>query len=234
MTVDEQRALAFIAGLLCLSAAVRFIGLPDPVEMPGGGQLDLAAHIEEVEGAVAEAEEAARPLEPGEVIDPNTATAAELMRLPRVGPALAERILADRDANGRYRSLDQLGRVPGIGERTLELLAPHVDLRPAPFGAGARVRTGVGSGSGSGAGSRGGAGSVSGSGDGFGEGAPIDLNRASVDELVALPGVGPVLARRIVAYRDSAGPFGSVSELASVKGIGAATLERIRDRVRIR
>ena len=228
MTSDEQRALAFIAGLLCLSAAVRFIGLPDPVEIPGGGTLDLAAHIEEVEGAVAEAEEAARPLEPGELIDPNTATGAELMRLPRVGPALAERILADRDANGRYRSLDQLGRVAGIGERTLELLAPHVDLRPAPFGARAGAGAGVGTGVGSGAG----AGSAS--GGAAGGGAPIDLNRATADELAALPGVGPVLAGRIVAYRDSAGPFGSVSELASVKGIGAATLERIRDRVRIR
>lgn len=220
MTSDEQRALAFIAGLLCLSAAVRFIGLPDPVEAPGGGPLDLAAHIEAVEGAVAEAEEAARPLEPGEVIDPNTATAAELMRLPRVGPALAQRILADRDANGRYRSLDQLGRVAGIGERTLELLAPHVDLGPVPFGAG----TAAGAGASAGPTAR----------AGPGEGAPIDVNRATADELVALPGVGPVLAGRIVAYRDSAGPFRSVSELASVKGIGAATLERIRGRVRIR
>ena len=216
MTSDEHRALAFIAGILCLSAAVRFIGLPDPVEAPGGGALDLAAHIEAVEGAVAEAAEAARPLQPGEVVDPNTASAAELMRLPRVGPALAQRILADRDANGRYRSLDQLGRVAGIGERTLELLAPHVALRPAPFGAGAAV----GSGAGAAVGAR--------------EGTWIDLNRATADELVALPGVGPVLAGRIVAYRDSAGPFESVSELVSVKGIGAATLERIRHRVRVR
>lgn len=216
LTPDEHRALTFIAGILCLSAAVRFIGLPDPVEAPGGGALDLAAHIEAVEGAVAEAEEAARPLEPGETIDPNTATAVELMRLPRVGPALAERILADREANGRYRSLDELGRVAGIGERTLELLASHVSLRPAPFGAG---RSAAGAGVGGGA---------------RAARATVDLNRATAEELVGLPGVGPVLAARVVAYRDSAGPFRSLSDLAFVKGIGAATVERIRHHVVVR
>lgn len=233
MTLDEQRALSFIAGILCLSAAVRFIGLPDPVEAPGGGELDLAAHIEAVEGAVAEAEEAARPLEPGETIDPNTATAVELMRLPRVGPALAERILADREANGRYRSLDELGRVAGIGERTLERLAPHVDLRPAPFGAGrsARGRTdGVG---GVRAGVRGESGARV-AGGARAARAVVDLNRATAEELVGLPGVGPVLAARVVAYRDSAGPFRSLSDLAFVKGIGAATVERIRHHVVVR
>jgi len=61
----------------------------------------------------------------------------------------------------------------------------------------------------------------------------VDLNRAGVEELVRVPGIGPALAARIVAYRDSVGGFGSVDELTRVRGIGPATLERIRPHLRI-
>ncbi|MFP4624575.1 MAG: ComEA family DNA-binding protein [Gemmatimonadota bacterium] len=56
----------------------------------------------------------------------------------------------------------------------------------------------------------------------------VDINAAGADELTRLPGVGPVLAARIVAFRDSAGSFPAVDSLLAVKGIGPATLERIR------
>jgi competence protein ComEA len=57
---------------------------------------------------------------------------------------------------------------------------------------------------------------------------PIDVNRASADELVALPGIGPVRAAAIIALRDERGRFGSIDELLDVKGIGPKTLERLR------
>jgi competence ComEA-like helix-hairpin-helix protein len=56
--------------------------------------------------------------------------------------------------------------------------------------------------------------------------APIDLNTASVDVLVALPGVGPTLAARIVEDRARRGPFRTVHDADRVKGIGPATIER--------
>lgn len=56
----------------------------------------------------------------------------------------------------------------------------------------------------------------------------IDLNRAQARELTLLPGVGPVLARRIVENRNRLGPFESVDALARVDGIGDKTIERIR------
>jgi competence protein ComEA len=53
--------------------------------------------------------------------------------------------------------------------------------------------------------------------------APVDINTATVDQLDTLPGVGPVLAQRIVDYRTQHGGFDSVSQLRDVSGIGDAT-----------
>jgi competence protein ComEA len=55
---------------------------------------------------------------------------------------------------------------------------------------------------------------------------PISLSRADQATLETLPGVGPALAGRIIAWRTSNGPFQSVSDLLAVSGIGPATLER--------
>jgi competence protein ComEA len=59
-------------------------------------------------------------------IDVNAASAAELERLPRVGPALAARIVAWREKNGPFESLESLRHVRGIGPATARLLAPLV------------------------------------------------------------------------------------------------------------
>jgi competence protein ComEA len=56
---------------------------------------------------------------------------------------------------------------------------------------------------------------------------PVDLDRASAGEIDVLPWVGPALAERIVANRDSFGPFGSLEALGRVKGVGAATRKRL-------
>lgn len=63
--------------------------------------------------------------------------------------------------------------------------------------------------------------------------APLDINVASATELESLPGVGPVLARRIVDHRDAHGPFTAVADLERVSGIGPATLAELADRVRV-
>jgi competence protein ComEA len=56
----------------------------------------------------------------------------------------------------------------------------------------------------------------------------VDLNRASVAELDRLPGIGPVLARRIIDYRARHGRFSRCEELLAVPGIGPRLLERLR------
>jgi competence protein ComEA len=57
----------------------------------------------------------------------------------------------------------------------------------------------------------------------------ININRAEPWLLEALPGIGEVLAQRIVDYRSENGPFRTVEDLVKVSGIGSATLEQIRD-----
>ncbi len=62
-------------------------------------------------------------------------------------------------------------------------------------------------------------------------GGPIHLNRATAAELDELPGIGPVIAQRIVDYRETKGPFETVEDLLDVPGIGEAKLASIRDLV---
>jgi competence ComEA-like helix-hairpin-helix protein len=60
---------------------------------------------------------------------------------------------------------------------------------------------------------------------------PLDVNLASAAEFERLPGVGPALAARIVEVRTRDGPFASVDDLRRVRGVGGATLERLRPRL---
>jgi competence protein ComEA len=64
-------------------------------------------------------------------------------------------------------------------------------------------------------------------------GTVIDLNTATEADFDALPGIGPVLAARIVAWRTQHGRFSSVDELTEVSGIGEATMTRLRPLVRV-
>lgn len=75
-----------------------------------------------------------------------------------------------------------------------------------------------------------------GGGTGAGPGAPgglVNLNTATVAELDTLPGVGPVLAQRIIDHRNRAGGFKSVEELRKVDGVGDARFEQLKDLVTV-
>jgi competence protein ComEA len=72
---------------------------------------------------------------------------------------------------------------------------------------------------------------VAGSSESGVPGGPVHLNSATLEQLDALPGVGPVTAQKILAYRQEHGAFGSVDELDAVPGIGPARLEQLRELV---
>jgi competence protein ComEA len=61
----------------------------------------------------------------------------------------------------------------------------------------------------------------------------INLNRATLQELDSLPGIGEELGKRILAYRESKGNFSSIEELKKIKGIGQKTFEKLKNLVTI-
>ena len=223
-------------GLLRAGCAPR---TPPEDALPGRG-VDPSALVDSAGVLATEEARRSRPLDPGETLDPNRAPEAELDRLPGVGPSLARAIVAARDT-APFRSVDDLGRVRGIGGSTLDKLRPLVEVRAPPVAA---SRPGLGRGVGRGrpssrpllpggptAAGNGGSRPTAG-GSTPPHAPPVDLNRASAAELEALPGVGPVLAARIVEARARRGGFGSVDDLLAVKGVGPAVLERLRGHVR--
>jgi competence protein ComEA len=64
--------------------------------------------------------------------------------------------------------------------------------------------------------------------------AVININTADAAALETLPGIGPTFAARIIDYREQNGPFSSVEDLIQVKGIGPATLDKMRDLLVVR
>lgn len=62
---------------------------------------------------------------------------------------------------------------------------------------------------------------------------PIDINQAGIEEFSALPGIGEVLAQRILDYREENGKFTSVEEILNVKGIGKTRFEEVIDFITI-
>ena len=139
-TQSERQALLFIASVALLGAGwrtVRASGTPAPTAQEREA---LARQIEAVDsargkrhrkagGASSRGAGAAPAVLAGAapaVIDVDRATAAELEALPRIGPALAARIVAHRDSVGAFGSIEALERVRGIGPAMAKALAPRV------------------------------------------------------------------------------------------------------------
>ncbi len=223
MSPAERRALLL---LLCLGLAGQ--GVRWWATRPGQppGQVELlaalpprspAAHRDSILAL-------ARPLAPGERIDADRASAAELARLPRVGLALAKTIVADRGSRGPFGALEALDRVPGIGPGLLAAIAPHVTFSgpgsPALAPTSGQFARPVAPP----------AGVVPGALQ-LPAASALNLNSATLSELDRLPGIGPARAAAILQEREARGPFRSVDELSRVPGLGPSAIARLRDRV---
>jgi competence ComEA-like helix-hairpin-helix protein len=131
--MDDRRAALLLAGLALAGAGVRYCLRPATTRAPGDVRL-LAADTpgaSALEETARRAAELARPLEPGERIDVDHADVITLTRLPRVGPALAQRIVAWRERHGPFGGLERLDSVPGIGPKLLDALRPVVSFSGA-------------------------------------------------------------------------------------------------------
>jgi competence protein ComEA len=102
------------------------------LETADQAQLNLARFVVDGEQIVVPAVGETPPAAPGTtaggLVNINTADAATLETLPRVGPALAERIIDWREANGRFATVDDLKNVSGIGDKTFEGLRELVTV----------------------------------------------------------------------------------------------------------
>ncbi|MDL1957299.1 MAG: ComEA family DNA-binding protein [Candidatus Desulfofervidus auxilii] len=62
----------------------------------------------------------------------------------------------------------------------------------------------------------------------------IDINTATIEQLESLPGIGPVIAKRIIDYRKKYGPFKKIEDIMQIKGIGRKRFEKIKDLITIK
>lgn len=128
--------------------------------------------------------------------------------LERAGGAAADADLARLNLARAVVDGERL-YVPRVGETAVpEVLGPDVTGGSGGAGSGAGVTAG-------------------------GPDAVVDLNTADQATLETLPGIGPALAGRIIAWREEHGGFSSVDDLLDVSGIGQARLDDLRDRVRV-
>jgi competence protein ComEA len=219
MPDPEVRALRRAVVVLLMLSMARWIQVEggtwdDPA--PGAKEVTEATRHAARTRAAVEADRArSRPLAEGETLDPNEAGPEVLDRLPGVGPSLAQAIVELRATGARFRRPEDLLAVRGLGPAALERMRAHLVFSPREAGvAAARPRT-----------------KKSGSGSGMVP-PPLDLNAASTAELMTLPGIGAVIAERVVkARRDR--PFVSLEDLARVPGIGPVTVEGLRGLVTV-
>ena len=243
-TGDERRALVFLAVVATVGAGFRVAGGSGPAaakaaavapQLAGGDLVRQAAQAQRAQALQ-------RPLAEGERVDVDRAAADELERLPRVGPALARRIVAEREAHGPFGSLQGLRRVSGIGPKLLHDLEAHVTFGGVVPVTAAEALTAPATGAVAASAEPGArrrsawvelSAPAASAPQGGGCAQPPDLNHAGVAELTCLPGVGTVLAQRLVAERTAHGPFRDLADLARVKGLGAARIRRLKDLVTI-
>lgn len=123
MSKSERRVVIALLGLAVMGQGVRF--LLDRGAPPGEALLPPRQRA-----IVAAQREASRtlgiPLQPGDKIDPDRATARDLARLPGIGMRMAKEIVTDREIRGAFGSPDGLLRVAGIGPGTLRKLEPFL------------------------------------------------------------------------------------------------------------
>jgi len=171
----------------------------------------------------------------GLALDLNRATAADLEALPDIGPVMAGRIIAYRQTHGPFNKIADLMEISGIGPQNLEKLKPYLALGspeaspPAPAAQQGMTAEKPPSAAGQ---------EISGEEHGRlrsrraakskPPARPLDPNLATQADLEALPGIGPVLAKRIIAYRTAHGPFKKIGDLEKVSGIGKKKLNKIK------
>jgi len=128
--MDDKRAALMLAVLALAGAGVRWLLAPRPDAAPGDVRLTTRAAPDSLglRSTARQAAQLSRPLAPGERIDLDRADVTEITRLPRIGPALAQRIVAWRAEHGAFGGLARFDSVPGVGPSLLNAVRPFVSF----------------------------------------------------------------------------------------------------------
>jgi competence protein ComEA len=228
LTRREQQVLIFLIGAIVVglgyeqyrgrwrreSLVLHRAPEPTPAPPPGAAEARVQPRDDGAAGP------AAAVIAPDGSLDLNAAKAAQLEGVPGIGPVRAAAIVRHRERYGPFQRFEDLGQIAGIGKKTIEAMRPYfrpIDRptsQPAvlsppgvanpPF----RVVT-------------------------AGPPAVVDLNSATVEELITLDGIGEVLAKRIVAYRARHGRFATPAEIMNIEGIGRTIYLKNLGRLRV-
>jgi competence protein ComEA len=136
-------------------------------------------------------------------LDLNKADFDQLLKLPGIGPSMAKRVIDYRTKTPFY-SIDDIMKVKGIGEKTFEKLKGMITVNTKSLPPRSRK-----------------------------ESEKININSATLDQLVSLPGIGKVYANRIIDYRNKH-PFSKKEEIVKIKGIGDKTYQKIKDLITVK
>jgi DNA uptake protein ComE-like DNA-binding protein len=205
-TQSEQKALAFVAIVVLLAGAVRVVRAGGAAVEPSQGQQQGLARQAFAANSAAVAQTAAKDARTKDKHGSSSAVRANKPRAPR--------FVAPKGRDTAPHVVGGVSSVPWNDRRGFPPPVPRIDTdgqsADTVSSASGRRRTRKGAKRPTTSASR--------------PSGPIDLDTATPDAIETLPRVGPALAKRIVANRDSLGPFRSLDGLRRVKGIGPATI----------
>jgi len=178
----------------------------DLEQMKGKITVDAAATEEQTASATAAATT---------MVNINTANAKALEALPGIGETKAKAIVAHREKHGPFKTIEDVKKVSGVTAKDLEQMKGRITVEAAASetsaaGAMAAADTAATAAT-----------------------TKVNLNTANAKALEALPGIGNVKAKAIIAYRDKNGPFTTVDDLKKVDGISAKLTEKLKERVTV-
>ncbi|HZQ47412.1 MAG TPA: helix-hairpin-helix domain-containing protein [Verrucomicrobiae bacterium] len=170
-------------------------------------------------------------------VDVNSADLKTLETLPGVGPTLAQRIVDGRP----YKNVADLGKVKGLSKSKLAAIKDDVTFgpvatakEPAAQPAQTAQSKAPPTAPSAGAGNTGTTPTPTGHPSGkLAPGQKININKASAQELDALPGIGPAKAQAIVDYRNQNGDFKTIDDIKKVKGIKEGEFSKMKDYITV-
>ncbi len=155
--------------------------------------------------------------EVGDKVNINTADKAALASVPAIGDKMAEDIISHREANGKFKNIDELkGAIHGIGDKKFEKMKNYITVEGGISHGEVAVAESKPEGGGRGKSMK------------KAPAGKININTASSDQLTQLPGVGEKKAQDILDYRKEHGPFKDIEDLRNVKGIGEKRFEDMK------